>query len=66
MHRWVVEFKKHNYTKMINKKVMILVFRDANVIFAVDYLMKGKTINSPYYYNFLDQLNEKSCEERPC
>jgi len=47
------------------KKVMASVFWDAKGILLIDYLEKGKTINSEYYCNLLDQLNEKIREKRP-
>ena len=47
------------------KKVMASVFWDAKGILLVDYLQTGKTINSEYYCNLLDQLNGKIREKRP-
>ena len=47
------------------KKVMASVFWDAKGILVVDYLQTGKTINSEYYCNLLDQLKEKIREKRP-
>lgn len=47
------------------RKVMALVFWDAKGILLIDYLEKGKTINSEYYCNLLDQLDEKIREKRP-
>lgn len=47
------------------KKVMASVFWDAKGILFVDYLQTGKTINSEYYCNLLDQLKEKIREKRP-
>lgn len=41
------------------KKVMASVFWDAKGILFVDYLKTGKTINSEYYCNLLNQLKEK-------
>ena len=41
------------------KKVMASVFWDAKGILLIDYLQKGKTINSEYYCRLLDQLDEK-------
>ena len=39
-------------------------FQDAKGVLLIDYLQKGKTINSEYYCNFLDQLNEKLRKKR--
>lgn len=47
------------------KKVMASVFWDAKGILLIDYLEKGKTINSEYYCNLLDQLDLKIREKRP-
>ena len=47
------------------KKVMLPVFWDAKGILLIDYLQKGKTINSEYYCSLLDQLDEKIREKRP-
>lgn len=46
-------------------KVMATVFWDFKGILLIDYLQKGKTINSEYYCNILDQLNVKIREKRP-
>lgn len=46
-------------------KVMASVFWDAKGILFIDYLEKGKTINSAYYTSLLDQLGEKIREKRP-
>ncbi|XP_076182871.1 histone-lysine N-methyltransferase SETMAR-like [Ptiloglossa arizonensis] len=42
------------------KKVLASVFWDAKGILLVDYLQIGKTINSDYYSNLLDQLDTTS------
>ena len=47
------------------KKVMASVFWDAKGILLIDYLKKGKTINSEYYCQLLDQLNVKIREKIP-
>ena len=44
---------------------MALVFWDAKGILLIDYLQKGKTINSEYYCSLLNQLDEKIREKRP-
>ena len=41
------------------------VFWDAKGILLVDYLQPGKSINSEYYCNLLDQLHDKIREKRP-
>lgn len=46
-------------------KVMATVFWDARGIIMIDYLEKGKTINSAYYTALLDSLDEKIKEQRP-
>lgn len=40
-------------------KVMPTVFWDYKGTLLIDYLQKGKTINSEYYCNLLDQLHLK-------
>ena len=47
------------------RKVLASVFWDAKGILLVDYLQTGKTINSEYYCNLLDQLDAKIREKRP-
>ena len=44
---------------------MAFVFWDAKGILLIDYLQKGKTINSDYYCSRLDQTDEKIREKRP-
>ena len=46
-------------------KVMASVVWDYKGILLIDYLQKGKIINSEYYRNLLDQLNLKIREKRP-
>jgi len=47
------------------KKVLVSVFWNAKGILFVDYFQIGKTINSDYYCNLLDQLDVKIREKRP-
>ncbi|KFM79731.1 Mariner Mos1 transposase, partial [Stegodyphus mimosarum] len=47
------------------KKLLASVFWDAKGILFIDYLQTGKTINSDYYCNLLNQLDEKIRERRP-
>ncbi|CAD7093460.1 unnamed protein product [Hermetia illucens] len=44
---------------------MASVFWDANSIIFIDYLEKGKTINSDYYMVLLDRLKAEIAKKRP-
>ena len=44
---------------------MASVFWDPHGIIFIDYLEKGKTINSDYYTAILDHLNAEIVEKRP-
>ena len=44
---------------------MAAVYWDAKGILLVDYLQTGKTINSEYYCNLLDQFDARIREKRP-
>ena len=46
-------------------KVMASVFWDAHGIIFIDYLEKGKTINSEYYIALLERLKDEIAEKRP-
>ncbi|XP_059224868.1 histone-lysine N-methyltransferase SETMAR-like [Stomoxys calcitrans] len=46
-------------------KVVATFFWVFKGILMLDYLQKGKTINSEYYCNLLDQLNVQIREKRP-
>jgi len=46
-------------------KVMATVFWDARGIIFIDYLEKGRTINSEYYCTLLDRLSEEIRLKRP-
>lgn len=46
-------------------KVMASVFWDCHGILFVDYLEKGKTINSEYYWALLERLKAKIAEKQP-
>ena len=46
-------------------KVMASVFWDAEGIFFIDYLEKGKKITGEYYSSLLTRLDEKIREKRP-
>ena len=44
---------------------MASVFWDAHGIIFIDYLEKGKTINSDYYIALLERLKDEIAEKRP-
>ena len=44
---------------------MASLFWDAEGIFFIDYLEKGKTITREYYSSLLTRLDEKIREKRP-
>ena len=44
---------------------MASVFWDAHDIFFINYLEKGKTINSDYYIALLDRLSAEINKKRP-
>ncbi|XP_047139010.1 histone-lysine N-methyltransferase SETMAR-like [Hydra vulgaris] len=46
-------------------KVMASVFWDTHVIIFIDYLKKGKTINSDYYIALLERLTDEIAKKRP-
>ena len=46
-------------------KVMASVFWDAHGIIFIDYLEKGKTINSDYYTALLNRLKAEIVKKRP-
>ena len=46
-------------------KVMASVIWDVHVTLSIDYLEKGKTINSDYYMALLDQLISEIKKKRP-
>lgn len=46
-------------------KIMASVFWDAHGILFIDYLEKGKTINSEYYMALLDRLSAEIKKKRP-
>lgn len=46
-------------------KVMATVFWDYKGVLLIDYLAKGKTINSDYYCNLLDKLDPIIGDKRP-
>jgi len=65
---WVVAGEsrpKRPKTQISAGKVMASVFWDAHGILFIDYLEKGKTINSEYYIKLLDRLDRVIKEKRP-
>ena len=57
--------QKRPKTQQWAGKVMASVFLDAHGILFIDYLEKGKTINSDYYMALLDQLSTEIKKIRP-
>lgn len=56
---------KRAKTQQSAGKIMASVFWDAHGILFIDYLEKGKTINSDYYCALLDRLKEEIAKKRP-
>ena len=56
---------KRHKTQQWAGKVIAPVFSDAHGILFIDYLEKGKTINSDYYMVLLDQLSAEIEKKRP-
>ena len=56
---------KRGKTQQSTGKVMASVFWDAHGIIFIDYLEKGKTINSDYYIAQLERLKDEIAEKRP-
>jgi [histone H3]-lysine36 N-dimethyltransferase SETMAR len=56
---------KRGKTQKSAGKVMASVFWDAHGIIFIDYLKKGKTINSDYYVALLERLKDEIAEKRP-
>jgi len=56
---------KRGKTQQSAGKVMASVFWDAHGIIFIDYLKRGKTINSDYYIALLERLKEEILEKRP-
>lgn len=56
---------KRGKTQQSAGKVMASVFWDAHGIIFIDYLEKGKTINSDYYIAMLERLKTEIAEKRP-
>ena len=56
---------KQPKTQQWADKVMASVFWDAHDILFIDYLEKGKTINSDYYMALLNRLSTEIKKKRP-
>ncbi|GFY27096.1 transposase [Trichonephila clavipes] len=56
---------KRGETQKSTGKVMTSVFWDTYGIIFIDYLKKGKTINSDYYVALLERLKDEIAEKRP-
>ena len=56
---------KHGKMQRSAGKVMASVFWDAHGIIFIDYLEKGKIINSDYNITLLERLKDKIVEKRP-
>ena len=56
---------KRGKTQKSVGKVMSSVFWDTHGIIFIDYLKKGKTINSDYYVALLGPLKDEIAEKRP-
>jgi len=56
---------KRPKTQQSAGKVLASVFWDAHGILFIDYLEKGKTINSDYYIALLERLKDEIAEKRP-
>lgn len=56
---------KRGKTQQSAGKVMASVFWDAHGIIFIDYLEKGKTINSDYYIALLERLKVEIAKKRP-
>ncbi|KAF7272648.1 hypothetical protein GWI33_014587 [Rhynchophorus ferrugineus] len=55
---------KRGKTQQSAGKVMASVFWDAHGIIFIDYLKKGRTINSDYYIVLLDCLKDEIAEKQ--
>ena len=56
---------KRPKTQQLAGKVMVSVFWDVHGILFIDYLEKGKTINSDYYMTLLGRLSAEIKKKRP-
>ena len=56
---------KRPRTQQWTGKVMASVFWDAHGILFIDYIEKGKTINSDYYMALLNRLSAEIKKKRP-
>ena len=56
---------KRAKTQQSAGKIMASVFWDSSGILFINYLEKGNTINSDYYFALLDQLKKEITGNRP-
>lgn len=56
---------KRGKTQQSAGKIMASVFWDAHGILFIDYLEKGRTINSDYYIALLERLKDEIAKKRP-
>ncbi|KAK9884358.1 hypothetical protein WA026_005307 [Henosepilachna vigintioctopunctata] len=56
---------KRGKTPQSADNVMASLFWDEHGIIFIDYLEKGRTINSDYYIALLDRLKDEIAEKRP-
>ena len=56
---------KRPKTQISGRKVLVSAFRDAQIIFLIEYLRKERTINSGYYIALLVRLKEVIAKKRP-
>ena len=56
---------KRPKTQKSADKVLASVFRDGQGILSIDYLKKGRIINSEYYIALLERLKEEIAPKRP-
>ncbi|GFW18407.1 mariner Mos1 transposase [Trichonephila clavipes] len=56
---------KRGKTQKSSGNVMTSVFWDTHGIILIDYLKRGKTINSDYYVALLERLKDEIVEKRP-
>ncbi|KAF7271269.1 hypothetical protein GWI33_015838 [Rhynchophorus ferrugineus] len=63
LSKWTTHGPKRGKTQQSAGKVMASVFWDAQGIIFIDYLEKGRTINSDYYIALLDRLKVEIVEK---
>ena len=58
-------FISRNYVQDGGRRTLKKIFWDAHDILFIDYLEKGKTINSDFYMALLDRLSAEIMKKRP-